>query len=69
MPGAIAEDVPLARSRSGGFLSEGSPQGRMGHGPRTPPALLNPPVVVGVLDSKILSTITFRTSEEDTVLS
>ena len=67
--GPMVQDVPLARSRSGGFLSEGSPQGRMGHGPRTPPALLNPPVVVGVLDSKILSTITFRTSEEDTVLS
>ena len=41
--GPMVQDVPLARSRSGGFLSEGSPQGRMGHGPRTPPALLNPP--------------------------
>ena len=44
-------DVPSARSRSGGFLIEGSPQGRMGHGLRTPPALLNPPVVMGVLKS------------------
>jgi len=30
--GLMVQDVPSARSRSGGFLSEGSPQGRMGHG-------------------------------------
>ena len=32
MPGAIAEDVPSARSRSGGFLNEGSLKGRIGMG-------------------------------------
>jgi hypothetical protein len=32
MPGAIAEDVPSNRSRSGGILAEGSPQGRIGMG-------------------------------------
>ena len=32
MPGAIAEDVPPARSRSGGFLTEGSAQRRIGMG-------------------------------------
>jgi hypothetical protein len=41
MSGTIAEDVPPARSRSGGFLSEGSPQGRMGKGPYTAILLLN----------------------------
>ena len=46
MSGTIAEDVPSGRSRSGGFLSEGSPQGRMGQGPRTASLLLNPPVIV-----------------------
>ena len=32
MSGTIAEDVPPAWSRSGGFLTEGSPQGRIGIG-------------------------------------
>ena len=32
MPGAIAEDVPSNRSRSGGISAEGSPQGRIGMG-------------------------------------
>jgi len=49
--GLPARQEVLLRSRRalGGFLSEGSPQGRMGQGPRTVILLVNPPVTVEVL--------------------
>jgi len=51
--GLPARQEVLLRSRRalGGFLSEGSPQGRMGQGPRTVTLFLNPPVTEKVLAS------------------
>ena len=44
--GPYMQEVGQCREQLSRFLSEGSPQGRMGQGPYTATLLLNPPVLV-----------------------